>query len=197
MIPSISFSFRSPWKILRRLENLWYDIVIRSHVSPCLFHNSFNIAWTGLFHHLLIPKQNHMVLVSWLSFFPFASSIVGAISWLSRILPRVGKMVGARFAVCKALVCAGYILSILINSDLSFLVVRDASLFMTPAGMAAKHTSVCVLVRLRYFNTWFSSGALWIVDCLPETNTFPYLKMESSFCLLFNCFVFPSILFPQ
>jgi hypothetical protein len=23
--------------------------------------HSFNIAWAGLFHHLLIPKQNHTV----------------------------------------------------------------------------------------------------------------------------------------
>jgi hypothetical protein len=74
-----------------------------------------------------------------------------------RILPRVGKMSGARFAVCNALVCIGYSSSILIHSDVvSVLVVRDASLFMTPVGMAAKHASVCVLPRLRYFNIWFS-----------------------------------------
>jgi hypothetical protein len=54
-------------------------------------------------------------------------------------------MFGTRFAFCKALACAGYNSSILINSDLSVLVVRDASLFMTPAGMVAKHASVCVL----------------------------------------------------
>jgi hypothetical protein len=36
------------------------------------------------------------------------------------------------------------------------LVVRDARLFMTPVGMAAKHALVCILPRLRYFSTWFS-----------------------------------------
>jgi hypothetical protein len=61
-----------------------YDIDIHSHVSPCL---PFNIAWTGLFHHLLIPKQNCTVLVSWLFFFPLSSLIVGSICWLSRVLP--------------------------------------------------------------------------------------------------------------
>jgi hypothetical protein len=61
-------------------------------------------------------------------------------------------MSGASPAVCNALVCAGYSWSILINSDSSILVVRDASLFMTPARMAAKHVSVCVLLQLRYFN---------------------------------------------
>ena len=153
MIPSISFWFRSPWKISLRLENLWYDIITRSHVSPCLFRNSFSIAWTGSFHHLLIPKQNCTILVSWLFFFPFASSMVRSICWLSRILPRVGKMPGARFPFLRALACAGYNSSILINFDLMVLVVRDASLFMTPVGMAAKHALVCVLPRLRYFNT--------------------------------------------
>jgi hypothetical protein len=45
MIPSISFWFRSPAEISRILENLWYDIDIRtSHVSPCLFGHSFNIS---------------------------------------------------------------------------------------------------------------------------------------------------------
>jgi hypothetical protein len=91
MIPSISFQFRSPWKISQRLENLWYDIDIHSHVSPCLFCNSFSIAWARLFHHLLIPKQNHTVLVSWLFFFPLLSLIVGSICWLSRILLELGK----------------------------------------------------------------------------------------------------------
>jgi hypothetical protein len=71
-------------------------------------------------------------------------------------LPRVGKTFGTRFAVFKALACRiGYSSSsILIDSDLSVLVVRDASLFMTPVGMAAKHASVCVLPRLRYFNSY-------------------------------------------
>jgi hypothetical protein len=102
-VNALSFWCRSPWKISWRLENLWYGIVIHSHVSPCLFRISFNIAWTGLFHHLLIPKQNHTVLVSWSSFFTSSSSIVGSVCWLSRILPWVGKTFGARFAVYKAL----------------------------------------------------------------------------------------------
>ncbi len=134
----MSFRFRSPWKISRRLENLWYDIDIRSHASSCLFRNSFSIAWIALFHHLLIPRQNRTFLVSWLFFFAFSSSVVGSVCWLSRISPRVGKTFGARFAVCKALACIGYSSSILIDSDVSVLVVRDASLFMTPVGMAAK-----------------------------------------------------------
>jgi hypothetical protein len=50
-------------------------------------------------------------------------------------------------------------LSIHIDSE-AVLVVSDASLFMTQVGMAAKHASVCVLPRLRYFNIWFLSGAL-------------------------------------
>ncbi len=33
LVPSISFWFRSPWKISQRLGNLWYDIDIRSQVS--------------------------------------------------------------------------------------------------------------------------------------------------------------------
>ncbi len=156
MNPSISFWFWSPWKISLRLENLWYDIVRHSHVSSCLFHKSFRIMWTGLFHHLLIPKQNQTVLVSWLFFFPFMLLTARSICWLSRILPRVGKMSGARFAFFRALACSGYSSSICINSDSLVLVVRDARLFMTPVGMAAKHALVCILPRLRYFSTWFS-----------------------------------------
>jgi hypothetical protein len=38
----MSFQFRSPWKISWRLENFWYDIDICSHVSSCLFRNSFS-----------------------------------------------------------------------------------------------------------------------------------------------------------
>jgi hypothetical protein len=60
---------------------------------------------------------------------------------------------GTRFAFFRAIACAGYNSSILINSDFSVLVVRDASRFMTPVGMAAKHASVCVLPRVRYLNT--------------------------------------------
>ncbi len=115
MNPSISFWFWSPWKISLRLENLWYDIVRHSHVSSCLFHKSFRIMWTGLFHHLLIPKQNQTVLVSWLFFFPFMLLTARSICWLSRILPRVGKMSGARFAFFRALACSGYSSSICIN----------------------------------------------------------------------------------
>ncbi len=62
-------------------------------------------------------------------------------------------MSGARFDFFRVLACAGYNSSILVNSDSSVLVVRDASLFMTPVGMAAKHALVCILLRLRYFNT--------------------------------------------
>jgi hypothetical protein len=44
-------------------------------VHVCFAILSVAIVWTGLFHHLLIPRQNHTVLVSWLFFFTFLSLI--------------------------------------------------------------------------------------------------------------------------
>ncbi len=116
--------------------------------------------------------------------------------WLSRISHRVGKVFGASFAVCSALACPGYSLSIVINSDPSTLVVRDASLFMNPAGMAAKHASVWVLPRLSYFSVCFSFKCS--LNCripLGDQHISISNIEKISFCCFRDCFVLLTIIF--
>jgi hypothetical protein len=103
---------------------------------------------------------------------------------------------GASFAVCSALACPGYSLSILINSDPSTLVVRDASLFMNPAGMAAKHASVCVLPRLSYFSVCYSFKCSLNCRILLGDQYISISNIEKiSFCCFRDCFVLLPIIF--
>jgi hypothetical protein len=54
-----------------------------TRVHICFVILSVFFAWIGLFHPLLIPGQNRTVLVvSWLFFFAFSSSVVNWVGFL-------------------------------------------------------------------------------------------------------------------
>jgi len=130
-------------------------MVNQSQFNPYLLHSSFNLTWIGTSQNLHIPTMNGMHQVSpFLLGVSFFSSIVEIIN-SSRISPMVRNTSGASFASHNASACFGYSSSIQSFSDSAVLVVNNASLFITPNGIAVKHASVCALPLLRYLSCWF------------------------------------------
>ena len=83
---SINFWWRLPWNISLKFKNLWYDIKMQSHISPCLLRSSFNLTWIGMLQCLLIPRQKCTILLC--DCFSFLSFISSFVATFSRILPR-------------------------------------------------------------------------------------------------------------